>query len=143
MKLIIQIPCYNEAETLEIALNDLPKHIDGIDEIEYLIINDGSKDDTVEVAKRWGVNHIVNFRRNKGLAYGFMAGLDACLRNGADIIVNTANPMPTYASGTDRAVYEAAGVEELLRERKKIGEIAIGDIAVTPAFNLDAKYIIP
>ena len=89
MKLIIQIPCYNEAETLEIALNDLPKHIDGIDEIEYLIINDGSKDDTVEVAKRWGVNHIVNFRRNKGLAYGFMAGLDACLRNGADIIVNT------------------------------------------------------
>lgn len=60
----------------------------------------------------------------------------------ADIIVNTANPMPTYASGTDRAVYEAAGVEELLKERKKIGEIAIGDIAVTPGFNLDAKYII-
>ena len=89
MKLIIQIPCYNEAETLEIALNDLPKHIDGIDEIEYLIINDGSKDNTVEVAQKWGVNYIVNFRRNKGLAYGFMAGIDACLRNGADIIVNT------------------------------------------------------
>ncbi len=89
MKLIIQIPCFNEAETLEIALNDLPKHIDGIDEIEYLIINDGSKDDTVAVARKWGVNYIVNFRRNKGLAYGFMAGLDACLRNGADIIVNT------------------------------------------------------
>lgn len=89
MKLIIQIPCYNEAETLEIALNDLPKHIDGIDEIEYLIINDGSKDNTVEVAKKWGVNYVVNFKRNKGLAKGFMAGLDACLRNGADIIVNT------------------------------------------------------
>jgi glycosyltransferase involved in cell wall biosynthesis len=89
MKLIIQIPCYNEAETLEIALNALPKHIDGIDTIEYLIINDGSKDDTVEVAKRWGVHYVVNFRRNKGLAKGFMAGLDACLRNGADIIVNT------------------------------------------------------
>lgn len=89
MKLIIQIPCYNEAETLEIALNDLPKHIDGIDEIEYLIINDGSKDDTVETAKRWGVNYVVNFRTNRGLAKGFMAGLDACLRNGADIIVNT------------------------------------------------------
>ena len=89
MKLIIQIPCYNEAETLEIALNDLPKHIDGIDEIEYLIINDGSKDKTVEVAKNWGVHHIVNFKRNKGLAHGFMAGIDACLRNGADIIVNT------------------------------------------------------
>ncbi len=89
MKLIIQIPCYNEAETLEIALNDLPKHIDGVDEIEYLIINDGSTDDTVEVAKRWGVDYVVNFRRNRGLAKGFMAGLDACLRNGADIIVNT------------------------------------------------------
>lgn len=89
MKLIIQIPCYNEAETLEIALNDLPKHIDGIDIIEYLIINDGSVDETVEVAKKWGVNYVVNFRNNKGLARGFMAGLDACLRNGADIIVNT------------------------------------------------------
>ncbi len=89
MKLIIQIPCYNEAETLEIALNDLPKHIDGIDEIEYLIINDGSKDNTVEVAKNWGVHYVVNFKKNKGLAKGFMAGIDACLMNGADIIVNT------------------------------------------------------
>ena len=89
MKLIIQIPCYNEAETLEIALNDLPKQIDGIDEIEYLIINDGSTDNTVEVARKWGVHYIVNLKRNKGLAKGFMAGLDACLRNGADIIVNT------------------------------------------------------
>ena len=89
MKLIIQIPCLNEAETLEIALNDLPKHIDGIDTIEYLIINDGSSDNTVEVAKNWGVNYVVNFPNNKGLAEGFIAGLDACLREGADIIVNT------------------------------------------------------
>lgn len=89
MKLIIQIPCYNEAETLEIALNALPKQIEGIDEIEYLIINDGSQDDTVAVAKKWGVHHVVNFKQNKGLAKGFMAGLDGCLRNGADIIVNT------------------------------------------------------
>lgn len=89
MKLIIQIPCLNEAETLEIALNDLPKHIEGIDEIEYLIINDGSTDNTVEVARNWGVHHVVTFRKNKGLAKGFMAGLDACLRAGADIIVNT------------------------------------------------------
>ncbi len=89
MKLIIQIPCYNEAETLEVALNDLPKHIEGIDEIEYLIINDGSKDNTVEVARNWGVNYIVNFKRNKGLAKGFMAGLNECLKHGADIIVNT------------------------------------------------------
>ena len=89
MKLIIQIPCYNEAETLEIALNDLPRQIDGIDEIEYLIIDDGCKDNTVEVAKNWGVHHVVSFAQNKGLAKGFMAGLDACLENGADIIVNT------------------------------------------------------
>ena len=89
MKLIIQIPCYNEAKTLTIALDDLPKHIDGIDEIEYLIINDGSKDETVQVAKDWGVNYVVSFPQNKGLAQGFMAGIDACIRNGADIIVNT------------------------------------------------------
>ena len=89
MKLIIQIPCLNEAETLEIALNDLPREIEGIDEIEYLIINDGSSDNTVEVAKKWGVNHVVSFPNNKGLAKGFIAGLDACLREGADIIVNT------------------------------------------------------
>lgn len=89
MKLIIQIPCYNEAETLEIALNALPKYIDGVDEIEYLIIDDGCKDNTVDVAKGWGVHHVVSFPQNKGLAKGFMAGLDACLRNGADIIVNT------------------------------------------------------
>lgn len=89
MKLLIQIPCYNEAETLEIALNDLPVELEGIDEIEYLIVNDGSEDNTEEVAKRWGVHHVVSFKRNKGLAKGFMAGLDGCLRNGADIIVNT------------------------------------------------------
>ena len=89
MKLIIQIPCLNEAKTLEVALNDLPRHIDGVDEIEYLIIDDGSTDNTAEVARRWGVNYIVHFKKNRGLALGFMAGLDACLRNGADIIVNT------------------------------------------------------
>ncbi len=89
MKLIIQIPCYNEEETLHLAINDLPKHIDGIDEIEYLVINDGSADETVRAARELGVKHIVTFKRNKGLARGFMAGLDACLHLGADIIVNT------------------------------------------------------
>ncbi len=89
MKLIIQIPCYNEAETLSIALDHLPKKIEGIDEVEVLIINDGSTDNTVEVAREWGVNHIVSFKQNKGLARGFMAGIDACLHLGADIIVNT------------------------------------------------------
>lgn len=89
MKLIIQIPCFNEAETLEIALNALPKHIDGVDEIEYLVINDGSSDDTEKVALEWGVHYIVHFKRNLGLAKGFLAGIDAALRHGADIIVNT------------------------------------------------------
>ena len=89
MKLIIQIPCYNEEETLELAYNDLPRHIDGIDTIEYLIINDGSKDDTVGRARELGFHHIVSFKQNKGLAKGFMAGIDACLHLGADIIVNT------------------------------------------------------
>ena len=89
MKLIIQIPCYNEEQTLPVTVADLPKHIDGIDEIEYLIINDGSSDRTVEVAHEIGVHHIVSFTANKGLAAGFMAGIDACLKLGADIIVNT------------------------------------------------------
>ena len=105
MKLIIQIPCYNEAETLEVALNDLPKQIDGIDEIEYLIINDGSKDNTVEVAKNWGVHYVVNFKCNKGLAKGFIPGLDACLRQGADIIV--------YTDADNQ--YCAADIEKLVR----------------------------
>ena len=89
MKLIIQIPCFNEEETLPITFADLPKQIDGIDEIEYLIIDDGSKDRTVKVAKEIGINHIVNQKQNFGLAKGFMSGIDACLRLGADIIVNT------------------------------------------------------
>lgn len=89
MKLIIQIPCYNEAKTLKIALDALPRHIDGVDEIEYLIINDGSSDETEAVAREWGVNYIVHFKRNLGLAKGFLAGIDLALRNGADIIVNT------------------------------------------------------
>ena len=89
MKLIIQIPCFNEEQTLGITYNDLPRYIEGIDEIEYLIINDGSRDKTVEVAKKLGFHHIVSFKQNKGLAYGFMAGIDACLHLDADIIVNT------------------------------------------------------
>lgn len=118
MKLIIQIPCYNEAETLEIALNDLPKKIEGIDEIEYLIINDGSRDDTVKVAKNWGVHYVVNFKKNKGLAKGFMAGIDACLRAGADIIVNT---------DADNQ-YNGADIEKLVRPiLEERADIVIGE----------------
>ncbi len=89
MKLIIQIPCYNEEKTLHIAVGDLPKSIPGIDTIETLIIDDGSRDGTVAEARRLHIDHIVRFKRNKGLAYGFMAGIDAACRLGADIIVNT------------------------------------------------------
>jgi len=89
MKLIIQIPCFNEEETLPKTVQDLPKKIDNIDVIEYLVINDGSTDNTVEVAKKLGVHHIISFPQNKGLAKAFMAGLGACLKLGADIIVNT------------------------------------------------------
>ena len=89
MKLVIQIPCYNEEKTLAIALTDLPKHIDGIDEIQVLIIDDGSEDKTVEVAKANGVKHFVILPNNLGLAKAFSAGLAKSLDLGADIIVNT------------------------------------------------------
>ncbi len=89
MKLIIQIPCYNEEKTLSIALSALPRTVKGFDQVEWLIINDGSTDNTVQVAKKFGVDHIVNFNHNQGLAKGFMAGIKECLNQGADVIVNT------------------------------------------------------
>ncbi len=89
MKLIIQIPCFNEEKTLPQTLADLPKSLDGVDEIDLLIIDDGSTDETVRVARELGVQHIVSFPQNKGLAMGFNAGMDASLKLGADIIVNT------------------------------------------------------
>ena len=89
MKLIIQIPCFNEAETLAIALNALPRQVAGFDTVEWLIIDDGSTDDTVNVARQNGVDHIVKHAGNKGLAKAFMTGLDACLNLNADVIVNT------------------------------------------------------
>lgn len=89
MKLIIQIPCYNEANVLPLTLADLPRQLEGIDSIETLVIDDGSTDDTVEIARKSGVDHIVQLTKNQGLAKAFMVGLDACLRLKADIIVNT------------------------------------------------------
>ncbi len=88
-KLIIQIPCLNEAEQLPIALADLPRRVEGFDLVEWLVVDDGSTDDTVAVARAHGVDHIVKLTNNKGLAYAFEAGLDAALKLGADVIVNT------------------------------------------------------
>ena len=89
MKLIIQIPCLNEAATLPATLRDLPRSVPGIDVIETLIVDDGSRDGTADVARQCGVDHIVRLTRNKGLAAAFTAGIDASLRQGADFIVNT------------------------------------------------------
>lgn len=88
-KLIIQIPCYNEAESLPETLVALPRRIPGIDTIEFLVIDDGSHDGTSDVARRFGVQHVVRHRRNRGLAAAFQTGIDAALAAGADIIVNT------------------------------------------------------
>lgn len=89
MKLIVQIPCYNEEATLPATIRDIPRQIPGIDKVEILIIDDGSRDRTVEVARELGVDHILSNRRNMGLARTFRRGLDACLALGADVIVNT------------------------------------------------------
>ncbi len=89
MKLIIQIPCYNEEQTLPLTLADLPASLPGVDAIEYLIIDDGSSDRTVEVAQALGVHHIIRHRHNRGLAAAFQTGIEAALVAGADIIVNT------------------------------------------------------
>jgi len=89
MKLIIQIPCFNEEQALPLALRDLPRSLPGIDAVEWLVVNDGSTDGTEAVARANGVDHVVAFTRNQGLAKAFMAGLEASLRLGADIVVTT------------------------------------------------------
>ena len=104
MKLVIQIPCYNEAQTLETALNHLPGKIEGIDSIEYLIINDGSSDETVTVAKEWGVHHVVSFKQNRGLAKAMLRfGMEELKRRGfcgVRFMVNKTNAkaIRSYAS---------------------------------------------
>ena len=105
VKLIIQIPCFNEETTLPATLADLPKKIDGIDTIEYLVINDGSTDRTSEVARESGVHHVIGFTNNKGLARAFCAGIEYALSVGADLIVNT---------DADNQ-YQGADVETLVR----------------------------
>ncbi len=115
MKLVIQIPCYNEAETLPQTLQALPRKIAGIDCIEYLVINDGSQDNTGECARQAGVDHIVHLARHRGLAAAFKAGLDASLRIGADLIVNT-DADNQYHSGDIEALLQPilAGQAEMV-----------------------------
>src|SRR5215211_4377809 len=89
MKLIVQIPCFEEEQTLPATLAELPREVPGIDEVEWLVVDDGSTDRTIEVARAHGVDHIVRLTNNKGLAAAFQAGLDASLKLGGDIVVNT------------------------------------------------------
>jgi len=124
MKLIIQIPCLNEEETLPQTIADLPREIPGIDEIELLVIDDGSTDRTVEVARECGVQHIVRLTNNRGLAAGFQAGLDACLKLGADVVVNT--DADNQYKGADVAKLVApivAGTADMVVGDRRVGGI--------------------
>src|SRR5436305_14712064 len=89
MKLIIQIPCFNEEAQLPTPLAEVPRTVEGFDVVGWLVVDDGSTDRTIEVARAHGVDHIVRLTNNKGLATAFQAGLDACLKLGADVVVNT------------------------------------------------------
>jgi glycosyltransferase involved in cell wall biosynthesis len=104
LKLIIQIPCYDEEEYLGVTLNDLPKKLEGIDEIEYLVIDDGSTDKTVEIAKKMGVNHIIRHNNNLGLARAFATGIENCLELGADIIINTDADNQYYGADIEKLI---------------------------------------
>jgi len=128
VKLIIQIPCYNEAATLPETVADLPRSLPGIDCIEYLVVDDGSTDDTARVARELGVHHVVRFTGNRGLAQAFAAGLDACLVRQADIIVNT--DADNQYVGADIARL----VEPILAGR---ADMVVGDrqVASVPSFS--------
>jgi glycosyltransferase involved in cell wall biosynthesis len=118
MKLIVQIPCYNEEHTLPSLVSSIPFHIDGVDQIEILVVDDGSSDRTAAVARELGVDHIVSHTNNKGLARAFRTGLDTCLALGADIIVNT--------DGDNQ--YDARGIPSLIRPiLDGAADIVVGD----------------
>src|ERR1700712_1723910 len=122
MKLIIQIPCFNEADQLPQTLADLPREVDGFDIVEWLVIDDGSTDETVAVARAHGVDHLVRLTNNKGLATGFQAGIDTALKLGADVIVNTDADNQYYGPDITRLV------APILRGR---ADMVVGDREVT------------
>lgn len=122
LKLIIQIPCYNEADTLPITLEALPRQLPGVEVIEYLIVDDGSQDDTVKAAQTHGVHHMIRLNKHVGLAMGFVTGLEACLERGADLIVNT---------DADNQ-YNADDIEKLIEPiLQGSADIVVGDRGVT------------
>ena len=124
MKLIIQIPCYNEAEVLPATLAQLPRSLPGVDCIEWLVIDDGSTDGTAAAARAAGADHVVVFPRNRGLARGFMAGLEACVAHGADIIVNTDADDQYPADEIPRLIVPIlAGRADLVIGARRIAEI--------------------
>ena len=128
MKLVIQIPCYNEAQTLPATVQALPRQLPGIETIEYLVIDDGSTDQTSEVARQVGIHHVVRLPRHAGLAAGFSAGLEACLQQGADIIINT---------DADNQ-YNAADMQHLIEPiQAGKADIVVGDrgVATLEAFS--------
>ena len=129
MKLIIQIPCFNESKILPKTLSQLPRQVDGFDEVEILVVDDGSKDDTANVARESGVDHIIHLTRHVGLAQAFARGLDACLRLGADVIVNTDADNQYPAEGIEKLIQPIlAGEAEMV-----IGDRDVRSVAHFPA----------
>lgn len=155
--LFIQIPCYNEEESLPVALAALPRQIEGVDEVKWLIIDDGSTDNTVEVAKAHGVDYVVSHTRNLGLAKTFMTGLNACLELGADIIVNTdadnqycadcipALARPILAGEADmvvgaRPITDIAHFSPLKKFLQKAGSWVIRKVSSTPVLDAPSGF---
>lgn len=157
MHLIIQIPCYNEAETLPLVLAELPRSLPGISRLEVLVIDDGSQDGTADIAAELGVDHVLRLPRNMGLAVAFQAGLDYCLRAGADVVVNTDgdNQYPARFIGDliepvlrgqadivigDRQTYQIAHFSPLKRLLQQLGSWVVRAASGTPVLDATSGF---